>query len=84
MQRICGPGFCFKDHHYKSFCLSRDSLSCATRSADLCILLKFIFLHLWYTFRTILALFTHFVYTNFFMVYYHAEYFLIPDDAIDR
>ena len=67
MQRICGPCFCFKDHHYKSFCLSRDSLSCATPSFDLCIILKFMFLYLWYTFRTILVLFTHFVYTNFFI-----------------
>ena len=67
MQRICGPGFCFKDHHYQSFCLSRDSLSCATPPFDLCIILNFIFLYLWYTFRTILALFTHFVYTNFFI-----------------
>ena len=50
MQRIRGPfgSFCFKDHHYESFRLSRDSLSCATRSLDLCILFKFIFLHLWY------------------------------------
>ena len=39
--------FCFKDHHYESFSLSRDSLSCASRSLDLCILFKFI-LYLWY------------------------------------
>ena len=50
MQRIRGPfgSFCFKDHHYDSFRLSRDSLSCATRSLALCILFKFIFLYLWY------------------------------------
>ena len=39
---------CFKDHHYESFCLSVYSLSCATRSLDLCILFNFIFLYLWY------------------------------------
>ena len=50
MQRIRGPfgSFCFKDHHYESFRLSRDSLSCATRSLALYILFKFIFLYLWY------------------------------------
>ena len=42
----CTP--CFNDHHYKSFCLLRDSMSRATRSLDLCILFKFIFLYLWY------------------------------------
>ena len=31
-----------------SLCLSRDSLSCDTRSLDRCILFKFIFLYLWY------------------------------------
>ena len=31
-----------------SLCLSRDSLSCDTRTLDLCILFKFIFLYLWY------------------------------------
>ena len=41
MQRICGP--CF---WRLSFCLSRDSLSCDTRSLDVCFLFKFIFLYL--------------------------------------
>ena len=44
--------FCFEDHimnHlYGLICLSRDSLSCATRSLDLCILFKFICLYVWY------------------------------------
>ena len=38
--------FCFKDHSYESFFLSRDSLSCATHSLDLCISLRFTFLYL--------------------------------------
>ena len=61
-----------------SLCLSRDSLSCDTRSLDLCILFKFIFLYLWYipphscTFHT-------FYFTRFFSyVYYHAKYFSYP------
>ena len=58
---------CFNDHHYKSFCLLRDSISRATRSLDLCILFKFIFFYTSDTFRPILALFTHFTYTNFFI-----------------
>ena len=70
------PAF-VQDHHYKSFCLSRDSLSCATPSFDLCIILKFIFLYLWYTFRTILALFTHFVYTNFFICILPCQIFFL-------
>ena len=39
MQRICGP-FCFENYHYAF----QDTLSCDTRSLDLCILFKFIFL----------------------------------------
>ena len=34
---------CFEDYHYAFQALSRDSLSCVTRSLDLCILFKFIF-----------------------------------------
>ena len=56
----------FADHHHESFCLSIDSLSCAKRSLDFCILFKFIFLYLRYIPPTI-VLFTHFAYTNFFM-----------------
>ena len=70
--------FCLSD--YLSLCLSRVSLSCDTRSVDLCILFKFIFL-----FRPILALFTHFTLSQFFLVYITPRNtFLIPDDAVAR
>ena len=65
--------FCFNDHdhHYESFFLSRDSLSCAIHSLDLCISFKFIFF-------LPPDIFTHFPYSNFSYVYYHAEYFSYP------
>ena len=71
--------FCFKDHHYESFCLSRDSLSCATRSLDLCILFTFMF-YTSDTLRPILALLTHFAYTDFFtcILSCGGEYFSHP------
>ena len=82
MQRIHrGPygSFCFKDHHYESFCLSRDSLSCATRSLDLCILFKFIFLYLWYI-PPLSCSFHTFCFHQFFDMYqyHHAKYFCYP------
>ena len=67
--------FCFKGHHYELFCLSRDSLSCATRSLDLFILFKFIFLYLWYIPPHSCAFHTFCLHQFFSYVYYHAEYF---------
>ena len=62
-----------------SLCLSTDFLSCDTRSLDLCILFKFIFLYLWYIPPHSCALFTHFTLHQFFSyVYYHAKYFSYP------
>ena len=47
----------FADHRYESFCLSIDSLSCANRSLDLCILFKFIYnFYTSDTFRPLLCL----------------------------
>ena len=77
MRRICGP-FDLKNITGLSLCLSRHSLSCHTRSLDLCILIKFIFLYL-LAFRPILALFTHFTLHQFFLVYItRRNIFLIP------
>ena len=75
--------FCLSD--YLSLCLSRVSLSCDTRSVDLCILFKFIF-YTSNTFRPILARFSHIlVYTNFFLMYITSQnIFLIPDDSVAR
>ena len=76
--------FCFSDYHYESLCLSKDSLSCDTRSLDLCILFKFTF-YTSDTFRPILALFTHFTLHQFFLVYItRRNIFLFPDDAVAR
>ena len=70
--------FCFNDHHYESFFPSRDSLSCATHSLDLCILFKFIFLYLWIHSASLLR-FSHILLTLIFSyVYHHAEYFSYP------
>ena len=70
--------FCFNDHHYESFFLSRDSLSCATHSLDLCISLKFIFFYLRIHSAPFLR-FSHILLTPIFSyVYYHAEYFYYP------
>ena len=70
--------FCFNDHHYESFFLSRDSFSCATHSLDLCILFKFIFLYLWILSAPLLR-FSHILLTLIFSyVYHHAEYFSYP------
>ena len=81
MQRIRGPfgSFCFKDHHYESFRLSRDSLSCATRSLALYILLKFIFLYLWYI-PLLSCTFHTFCFHQFFHMYQYrspCEIFLL-------
>ena len=58
-----------------SLCLSRDSLSCDTRSLDLCILFKFIFLNLWYNPPHSCAFHTFHFIPIFPGVYYHAKYF---------
>ena len=64
-----------------SLCLSRDSLSCDTRSLDLCILFdSSLYFYTFNTFRPILALFTHFTFQDLLSyVYYHADY-----DAVSR
>ena len=58
-----------------SVCFSRDSLSCDTRSLDLCILFKFIFLNLWYNPPHSCAFHTFYFIPIFPGVYYHAKYF---------
>ena len=63
-----------------SLCLSRDSLSCDTRSLDLCILFKFIFLYLWYIPPHSCAFHT-FYFTSIITT---RNIFLIPDDAVAR
>ena len=59
-----------------SLCLSRVSLSCDTRSLDLCILFKLIlhFLYLWYIPPHSFAFHTFYFTPIFSYVYYHAEY----------
>ena len=61
-----------------SLCLSRDSLSCDTRSLDLCILFKFIFLYLWYIPPHSCAFHTFYFTPIFSYVYYHAKHFSYP------
>ena len=74
--------FCFKDHRYESFFLSRDSLSGATHSLD--IIQVYIFIPS-DTFRPILALFKRFAYTNFFICILPCRiFFLSLNDAVDR
>ena len=63
-----------------SLCLSRDSLSCDTRSLDLCILFKFIFLYLWYIPPHSCAFHTFY----FTPIITTRNIFLIPDDAVAR
>ena len=62
----------------------KSSLSCDTRSLDLCILSLYFYTS--NTFRPILARFSHIlVYTNFFLMYITTQnIFLIPDDAVAR
>ena len=61
--------------------LSRDSLSCDTRSLDLCVL-KFICLYLWYI-PPHSWVFTHFTLHQFFLTYITTRnIFLIPGDAV--
>ena len=69
-----------------SLCLSRDSLSCDTRSLDLSILFKFIFLYL-FIHSTPFLHFSHILlYTIFFFRTYITtrNIFLIPDDGVAR
>ena len=67
-----------------SLCLSRESLSCDTRSLDLCILFKFIFLYLWYIPPHSCAFHTVYFTPIFSDVNYYAKFFFIPDDAVAR
>ena len=75
-----------------SLCLSRDSLSCDTRSLDLCTLFKFICLYFEYIPPHSCALFTHFTLITpifflrvFFLMYITTrDIFLIPYDAVAR
>ena len=68
-----------------SLCLSRDSLSRDTRSLDLCILFRFIFLYLWYIPPHSGASHT-FYFTPIFSgaIITTRNIFLIPDDAVVR
>ena len=58
-----------------SLCLSRESLTCDTRSLDLCILFNFIFLCLWYIPPHSCAFHIFYFTPTFPYVYYHAKYF---------
>ena len=60
-----------------SLFLSRDSLSYDTRSLDLCILFKFIFLYFWYIPPHSCAFHTFYFTPIFSGVYYHGNIFLI-------
>ena len=67
-----------------SLCLSRDSLFCDTRTLDLCILFKFIFLYLWY-FPPHYCAFRTFYFTPIFSSHVYIttrNIFLIPNDAV--
>ena len=61
-----------------SLCLSRDSLSCDTRSSDLCILFKLIFLYLWHIPPHSCTFHTFYFTPIFSYVYYHAKHFSYP------
>ena len=63
-----------------SLCLSRDSLSCDSRSLNPCILFKFIFLYLWYIPPHSCAFHTFY----FTPIITKRNIFLIPDDAVAR
>ena len=69
-----------------SLCLSRDSLSCDTRSLNLCILFKFIFLLIPLIHSAPFLRFSHILlYTNFFWCNITTRnIFLIPDDPVAR
>ena len=75
MQRICGP-FVLKTIITSS--------SCDTRTLDLCILFKFIFLYLWY-FPPHYCAFRTFYFTPIFSSHVYIttrNIFLIPNDAV--
>ena len=61
-----------------SICISRDSLSCDTRSLNLCILFKFLFSYLWYIPPHSCAFDTFYFTPIFSYVYYLAKYFSYP------
>ena len=68
-----------------SICISRDSLSCDTRSVNLCILFKFLFSYLWYIPPHSCAFDTFYFTPIFFYVYITKQnIFLIPDDVVAR
>ena len=58
--------FCFKDHHYESFCL-RGTLCPVTLAHQIFVFYSSLYFYTSDAFRPILALFTHFAYTNFFI-----------------
>ena len=68
-----------------SICISRDSLSCDTRSVNLCILFKFLFSYLWYIPPHSCAFDTFYFTPIFFNVYITKQnIFLNTDDAVAR
>ena len=60
-----------------SLCLSRDSSSCDTRSLDLCISFKFIFLYLWYILPHSRAFHTFYFTPIFFLCILPREIFFL-------
>ena len=65
---------CFEDYHYAF----QETLSCDTRSLDLCVLFKFIFLYLLYIPPHSCAFHTFYFTPIFSGVYYHATYISYP------
>ena len=65
---------CFEDYHYAF----QETLSCDTRSLDLCVLFKFIFLYLLYIPPHSCAFHTFYFTPIFSGVYYHAKYISYP------
>ena len=64
--------------NFRSAEARNESLSCDTRSLDLCILFKFIFLYLWYILPHSCAFHTFYFTPIFSGVYYHAKYSSSP------
>ena len=73
MHRICGP-FVLKTIIMNYFAFQETLMSCATRSLDLLILFKLMFLYPWYIPPHSCAFHTFCLHQFFSYVYYHAEY----------
>ena len=73
--------FCFEDYHYAF----QETLCPVTLAHWIFVFYSSLYFYTSDTFRPIVVLFTHFTLHQFFSgVYYHAKYFLIPDDVVAR